>query len=156
MMKSKFCVSPQPLRGPHAAEQTTSGCQEHYDVGSSCPGGRSRQILLVAAGVSRSRAACCSRCSRGPSTTRGGSGSSPASKVDPGETLEKALARELDEELAVKVEETDLEPIAFTSHPLRRLRKSRGCRSTACWPGAGDPVGAEGRPLAWVTSEELG
>ena len=49
----------------------------------------------------------------------------PGGKVDPGETLEKALARELDEELAISVEETDLEPIAFTCVEIRILRRVR-------------------------------
>ena len=79
----------------------------------------------------------------------------PGGKVDPGETLEKALARELDEELAVKVEETDLEPIAFTSHPLDDARNLlMPVYGVLAW--AGEPVGAEGQPLAWVTADELG
>ena len=87
--------------------------------------------------------------------TLGGLWEFPGGKVDPGETLEKALARELDEELAVKVEETDLEPIAFTSHPLDDARNLlMPVYGVLAW--SGEPVGAEGQPLAWVTSDELG
>ena len=55
----------------------------------------------------------------------------------------------------VKVEETDLEPIAFTSHPLDDARNLlMPVYGVLAW--AGEPVGAEGQPLAWVTAEELG
>ena len=54
----------------------------------------------------------------------------------------------------VKVEETDLEPIAFTSHPLDDARNLlMPVYGVLAWTG--EPVGAEGQPLAWVTSEEL-
>ena len=55
----------------------------------------------------------------------------------------------------VKVEETDLEPIAFTSHPLDDARNLlMPVYGVLAW--AGEPVGAEGQPLAWVTADELG
>ena len=54
-----------------------------------------------------------------------------------------------------KVEETDLEPIAFTSHPLDDARNLlMPVYGVLAW--AGEPVGAEGQPLAWVTADELG
>ena len=116
--------------------------------------GPQRQILLVAAGVlAKSGRVLLQQRSDPPQLA--GLWEFPGGKVDPGETLEKALARELDEELAVKVEETDLEPIAFTSHPLDDARNLlMPVYGVLAW--AGEPVGAEGQPLAWVTSEELG
>ena len=44
---------------------------------------------------------------------------------------------------------------AFTSHPLDDARNLlMPVYGVLAW--AGEPVGAEGQPLAWVTSEELG
>ena len=116
--------------------------------------GPQRQILLVAAGVlAKSGRVLLQQRSDPPQLA--GLWEFPGGKVDPGETLEKALARELDEELAVKVEETDLEPIAFTSHPLDDARNLlMPVYGVLAW--SGEPVGAEGQPLAWVTAEELG
>ena len=59
----------------------------------------------------------------------------PGGKVEPGESPEAALVRELKEELDVDVAEDALEPIAFASHaygefhllmPLYRVRRWRG------------------------------
>ena len=61
-----------------------------------------RKILLVAAGVlAKSGRVLLQQRSDPPQLA--GLWEFPGGKVDPGETLEKALARELDEELAVKV-----------------------------------------------------
>ena len=65
--------------------------------------GPQRQILLVAAGVlAKSGRVLLQQRSDPPQLA--GLWEFPGGKVDPGETLEKALARELDEELAVKVD----------------------------------------------------
>ena len=53
------------------------------------------------------------------------------------------------------VEETDVEPIAFTSHPLDDARNLlMPVYGVLAW--AGEPGGAEGQPLAWVTADGLG
>ena len=81
------CAALTPPSRPLAA-RSTSGPQ--------------RQILLVAAGVlAKSGRVLLQQRSDPPALA--GLWEFPGGKVDPGETLEKALARELNEELAVKV-----------------------------------------------------
>ena len=141
-----------PSRRPLAARSTTTSPRSRPALAAAS--GPQRQILLVAAGVlAKSGRVLLQQRSDPPALA--GLWEFPGGKVDPGETLEKALARELDEELAVKVEETDLEPIAFTSHPLDDARNLlMPVYGVLAW--AGEPVGAEGQPLAWVTADELG
>ena len=101
-----LCAALTPPSRPLAARSMTTSLA----AGASGP---QRQILLVAAGVlAKSGRVLLQQRSDPPQLA--GLWEFPGGKVDPGETLEKALARELDEELAVRVEETDLEPIAFT------------------------------------------
>ena len=100
-----------PSRRPLAARSTTTSPRSRPALAAAS--GPQRQILLVAAGVlAKSGRVLLQQRSDPPALA--GLWEFPGGKVDPGETLEKALARELDEELAVRVEETDLEPIAFT------------------------------------------
>ena len=100
-----------PSRRPLAARSTTTSPRSRPALAAAS--GPQRQILLVAAGVlAKSGRVLLQQRSDPPALA--GLWEFPGGKVDPGETLEKALARELDEELAISVEETDLEPIAFT------------------------------------------
>ena len=152
MMKSMLCLTTAlcaaltPPSRPLAARGLTTSL--------AAASGPQRQILLVAAGVlAKSGRVLLQQRSDPPQLA--GLWEFPGGKVDPGETLEKALARELDEELAISVEETDLEPIAFTSHQLDDARNLlMPVYGVLAW--AGEPVGAEGQPLAWVTADELG
>ena len=145
-LTTALCAALTPPSRPLAARSLTTSL--------AAASGPQRQILLVAAGVlAKSGRVLLQQRSDPPALA--GLWEFPGGKVDPGETLEKALARELDEELAISVEETDLEPIAFTSHPLDDARNLlMPVYGVLAW--AGEPVGAEGQPLAWVTSEELG
>ena len=84
-----LCAALTPPSRPLAARSTTTS-------------GPQRQILLVAAGVlAKSGRVLLQQRSDPPALA--GLWEFPGGKVDPGETLEKALARELNEELAVKV-----------------------------------------------------
>ena len=117
MRRRRECV-PRPAAGDSPASRgRRRGTTAAAAAGASEP----RKILLVAAGVlAKSGRVLLQQRSDPPALA--GLWEFPGGKVDPGETLEKALARELDEELAISVEETDLEPIAFTSHPLDDAR----------------------------------
>lgn len=77
----------------------------------------------------------------------------PGGKLEPGETPEAALVRELHEELAIEVNQSALRPLTFASfaYPaFHLLMPLYGCRN---WTGAIDP--REGQAIAWVAPKKL-
>lgn len=77
----------------------------------------------------------------------------PGGKIEPGETPEAALVRELAEELDIIVAPDALEALSFVSHgypEFHLLMLLFVCRD---WQG--EPRSLEGQPLRWVTMAEL-
>jgi 8-oxo-dGTP diphosphatase len=77
----------------------------------------------------------------------------PGGKVEPGETPEAALRRELLEELSIDVCETCLAPFTFASHAYADFHLVMPLYLCRQWDG--DLVPREGQTLAWVRANRL-
>jgi 8-oxo-dGTP diphosphatase len=75
----------------------------------------------------------------------------PGGKCEPGETVEVALVRELEEELGITVEVGPAVIAVPQAYPHKRLRLD--VRHVGSWIGT--PKGHEGQALAWVPQDKL-
>lgn len=78
----------------------------------------------------------------------------PGGKLNPGETPEAALIRELKEELDIDVTAACLAPLFFASHGYERFHLLMPLYVCRRWKGT--PHGREGQALAWVHKDKLG
>jgi len=77
----------------------------------------------------------------------------PGGKVEPGETPEVALIRELEEELTIDVTVGCLAPLAFASHAYETFHLLMPLFVCRIWRGTVTPN--EGQEIAWVRANRL-
>ena len=77
----------------------------------------------------------------------------PGGKLEPGETPEQALIRELDEELGITVKEACLAPLTFATHDYREFHILLALFVCRRWEGT--PVPREHDAIRWVRANRL-
>jgi 8-oxo-dGTP diphosphatase len=113
-----------------------------------------RRIILVAAVALIDADGRVLLAQRPPGKIMAGLWEFPGGKVDPGETPEAALIRELAEELGIDVHESCLAPFTFASHGYTNFHLLMPLYVCRKWQGIVMP--REGQRLAWVRPQRLG
>ena len=77
----------------------------------------------------------------------------PGGKLEPGETPEACIIRELEEELGIVVKPACLAPLTFASHAYENFHLLMPLYVARRWEGVAIP--REGQNLSWVRLNEL-
>jgi 8-oxo-dGTP diphosphatase len=148
---------PMPVRlfvvtREHVAPEATVAAEGA--VAGAAPPDASRPVLLVAACALVDAEGRVLLARRPEGKPLAGLWEFPGGKVQPGETPEQALIRELKEELDIDVAESCLAPFTFASHAYERFHLLMPLYLCRRWEGV--LRGTEGQALAWVRPARLG
>jgi len=113
----------------------------------------SRKILLVAACALLDADGRILLAQRPEGKSLAGLWEFPGGKVEPGETPEETLIRELDEELGIQTKEACLAPLTFASHTYETFHLLMPLY--VCRRFEGIPHGREGQAIKWVKPNAL-
>jgi 8-oxo-dGTP diphosphatase len=91
---------------------------------------------------------------RPPQKAMGGLWEFPGGKVEPGETPEATLIRELAEELGIAVQEACLAPFTFASHAYTDFHLLMPLYVCRRWDGT--PQALEHAAIRWVRPKDMG
>jgi 8-oxo-dGTP diphosphatase len=112
-----------------------------------------RPLVLVAACVLLDGDGRILVAKRPPGRSLAGLWEFPGGKVEPGESPEHALVRELAEELGIEIAAADLAPLTFASHAYPDFHLLMPLFLCRRWRGEVRPH--EGQELLWVIPAEL-
>ena len=123
------------------------------DMGSQQHTTTAKPLLLVAACALVDVDGLVLVCQRPPGKSFAGLWEFPGGKLEPGETPEACLIRELDEELGIAVTQACLAPFVFASHAYERFHLLMPLFLCRRWEGF--VTAREHAALAWVRPREL-
>ncbi|WP_298720288.1 8-oxo-dGTP diphosphatase MutT [uncultured Oceanisphaera sp.] len=110
-----------------------------------------KKSVLVAVGVIENTEGEIFICRRGASQHQANKWEFPGGKVEAGETVAQALARELAEEIGIRV--TDCHSFMLIEHDYGDKQVTLDIRKVTAFTG--EPHGLEGQPSRWVPVTEL-
>ncbi|MFP2768726.1 8-oxo-dGTP diphosphatase MutT [Oceanisphaera sp. KMM 10153] len=110
-----------------------------------------KKSVLVAVGVIENTDGEIFICRRGASQHQAHKWEFPGGKVEAGETVAQALARELEEEVGIRV--TDCRPFMRIEHDYGDKQVTLDIHKVTAF--SGEPHGLEGQPSRWVPVSEL-
>jgi 8-oxo-dGTP diphosphatase len=120
----------------------------------SAPTGQALPIILVSAVALVDTDGRVLLARRPPGKSMAGLWEFPGGKVEPGETPEAALIRELKEELGIDTKESCLAPFTFASHAYETFHLLMPLYVCRRWTGT--VTAREGQELAWARPARLG
>ena len=112
-----------------------------------------KSVILVAAAALIDLEGRVLNAQRPPGKTRAGLWEFPGGKIEIGETPERALIRELEEELGIVVKEPCLAPFTFASHAYADFHLLMPLYLCRRWEGV--PVPREHVTIKWVRPRDL-